>query len=119
MKSDKPIIVSMGEPSGISSEIIIKVWLKRDLYKIPPFILVDDLKKLNQVKSFFNLNAHFQVVTKDIDINEIFSRSLPVIDLKANIDFVPGIPDQAPQEGGRHDGSRLGPLRPWGGGGVQ
>ena len=55
MKSDKPIIVSMGEPSGISSEIIIKVWLKRDLYKIPPFILVDDLKKLNQVKSFFNL----------------------------------------------------------------
>ena len=48
MKSDKPIIVSMGEPSGISSEIIIKVWLKRDLYKIPPFILVDDLKKLNQ-----------------------------------------------------------------------
>ena len=39
MKSDKPIIVSMGEPSGISSEIIIKAWLKRDLYKIPPFIL--------------------------------------------------------------------------------
>ena len=29
MKSDKPIIVSMGEPSGISSEIIIKAWLKR------------------------------------------------------------------------------------------
>ena len=43
MKSDKPIIVSMGEPSGISSEIIIKAWLKRDLHKIPPFILVDDL----------------------------------------------------------------------------
>ena len=43
MKSDKPIIVSMGEPSGISSEIIIKVWLKRDLYKIPPFVIVDDL----------------------------------------------------------------------------
>ena len=48
MKPDKPIIVSMGEPSGISSEIIIKAWLKRDLHKIPPFILVDDLKKLNQ-----------------------------------------------------------------------
>ena len=53
MKSDKPIIVSMGEPSGISSEIIIKVWLKRNVYKIPPFVLVDDLQKLNQVKTFF------------------------------------------------------------------
>ena len=83
----------MGEPSGISSEIIIKAWLKRNLYKIPPFILVDDLKKLNQVKSFFNLKANFQVVTKDDDINRIFSRSIPVIDLKANIDFVPGHPD--------------------------
>ena len=65
----------MGEPSGISSEIIIKVWLKRNLYKIPPFILVDDLKKLNQAKRFFNLKANFQLVTKDDDINKIFSRN--------------------------------------------
>ena len=55
MKSDKPIIVSMGEPSGISSEIIIKVWLKRNVYKIPPFILVDDLQKLNQVYEYIIL----------------------------------------------------------------
>ena len=93
MKSNKPIIVSMGEPSGISSEIIIKVWLKRDLYKIPPFILIDDLKKLNQVNSFFNLKANFKEVNKDIDIDQIFLRSIPVFDLKANIDFVPGKPD--------------------------
>ena len=93
MKSSKPIIVSMGEPSGISSEIIIKAWLKRNLYKIPPFILVDDLKKLNQVNKFFNLKANFQAITKDNNINEIFSRSIPVIDLKANIDFNPGKPN--------------------------
>ena len=93
MKSSKPIIVSMGEPSGISSEIIIKVWLKRNLYKIPPFILVDDLRKLNQVNRFFNLKANFQAITQDNDINEIFSRSIPVIDLKANIDFNPGKPN--------------------------
>ena len=93
MKSSKPIIVSMGEPSGISSEIIIKVWLKRNLYKIPPFILVDDIKKLNQVNSLFNLKANFQAINKDNDINQIFSRSIPVIDLKANIDFYPGKPN--------------------------
>ena len=93
MKSSKPIIVSMGEPSGISSEIIIKVWLKRKLYKIPPFILVDDIKKLNQVNSLFNLKANFQAINKDNDINQIFSRSIPVIDLKANIDFYPGKPN--------------------------
>ena len=93
MKSSKPIIVSMGEPSGISSEIIIKVWLKRNLYRIPPFILVDDLKKLNQVNSLFNLKANFQAITSDNDINQIFSRSIPVLDLKANIDFYPGKPN--------------------------
>ena len=76
MKSDKPIIVSMGEPSGISTEIIIKAWLKRDLHKIPPFILVDDLKKLNQVNSLFNLKANFQEINKDNNINQIFSRSI-------------------------------------------
>ncbi len=93
MKSRKPIIVSMGEPSGISSEIIIKVWLKRKLYKIPPFVLVDDLKKLNQVNNAFNLKANFQTITKDNDIDKIFSRSIPIIDLKANIDFCPGEPN--------------------------
>ena len=93
MKSNKPIIVSMGEPSGISSEIIIKVWLKRDLYKIPPFILVDDLKKLNQVNSLFNLKANFKAINRKDDISQIFSTSIPVIDLNANINFCPGKPN--------------------------
>ena len=93
MRSNKPIIVSMGEPSGISSEIIIKVWLRRDLYKIPPFILVDDLKKLNQVNNFFGLKANFQSVTSNENVNQIFTKSIPVLDIKANIDFSPAKPD--------------------------
>ena len=31
---EKPIAVSMGEPSGVASELIIKAWLKRKIYKI-------------------------------------------------------------------------------------
>ena len=33
----KPIVVSMGEPSGISTEIILKSWKYRNKYKLPIF----------------------------------------------------------------------------------
>ena len=35
----KPIVVSMGEPSGISSEIIIKTWKFRKKFNLHPFLL--------------------------------------------------------------------------------
>ena len=33
----KPIVISMGEPSGISSEILIKTWINRKKKKLLPF----------------------------------------------------------------------------------
>ena len=33
----KPIVISMGEPSGISSEILIKTWINRKKKKTPTF----------------------------------------------------------------------------------
>ncbi len=89
----KPIIVTMGEPSGISSEIIIKTWLNVKK-KIPPFILVDDLSKLKQVNNLFNLGAKFYSVENRQNLSKIFHKAIPVIDLKANINFLPGKPSK-------------------------
>ena len=47
---NKPIAVTMGEPSGIASEIILKTWLSRKKNKIHPFFLIDDLKKLEKIR---------------------------------------------------------------------
>ena len=89
----KPIAVTMGEPSGISSEIIIKTWQKRKIYKIPPFVLIDDLQKLNRINEKFNYKVNFQSIKNIEKANEIFSKSIPVIDLDRKIKNVLGIPD--------------------------
>ena len=94
MKFNKPIVVTMGEPSGISSEIIIKTWLKRKSLNIPPFILIDDLEKLKKVNQIFNLQAKLQAICLNDDIFEIFKISLPVLDLQANIKPKLGIPSK-------------------------
>ncbi|MFL2661313.1 MAG: 4-hydroxythreonine-4-phosphate dehydrogenase PdxA [Alphaproteobacteria bacterium] len=91
--SQKPIAVTMGEPSGISSEIIIKAWKKRKEKKLPPFILVDDIQKLHQVNNLFDLDAHFHSIKNNEDPLKIFQHSLPVIDIRANIKLSLGKPD--------------------------
>ena len=84
----------MGEPSGIASEIIIKVWLKRKVFKIPPFILIDDYEKLEQINDYFNLKANFHLIMPGQDVSKIYPQSIPVIDLKANINLTLGKPNK-------------------------
>ncbi len=94
MKLRKPIIVTMGEPSGISSEIIIKTWLKRKSLNVPQFILIDDLPKLKKINRILSLQANFQTIQRVEDASKVFNISLPVLDLKANISPKLGIPDK-------------------------
>ena len=49
----KPIVISMGEPSGISSEILIKTWINRKRKKLLPFFVVDDKSKIEFVINLF------------------------------------------------------------------
>ena len=91
--SQKPIAITMGEPSGISSEIIIKAWKQRKDKKLPPFVLIDDIQKLKQVNELFRLDVHFHSIKKNEDPLKIFQDSLPVIDIKANIKLNLGKPD--------------------------
>ena len=78
MKLRKPIIVTMGEPSGISSEIIIKTWLKRKSLNVPQFILIDDLLKLKKINRILSLQANFQTIQRVEDAPKVFNISLPV-----------------------------------------
>ena len=82
---EKPIAISMGEPSGVASELIIKAWLKRKTYNIPPFVLVDDFYKLTELSKLFKLNAKFRVISDTHNALEVFDKEIPIIDLRANI----------------------------------
>ena len=52
-KEKKPIVISMGEPSGISSEILVKAWINRKKENLIPFV-VDDKAKIEFVINFLN-----------------------------------------------------------------
>ena len=47
----KPIVISMGEPSGIGTEILVKSWIERKKKKIAPFFVVDNFLRFKSIDS--------------------------------------------------------------------
>ena len=58
----KPLVITMGEPSGIASEIAIKSWINRKKLKLPSFFLLDDFNKIEFINKKFNLNANLKKI---------------------------------------------------------
>ncbi len=52
---NKPIVISMGEPAGIATEIILKAWKLRKKHQLYPFLLIDDFKKVELVNELLVL----------------------------------------------------------------
>jgi len=90
----KPIVVSMGEPSGINSEILIKTWIKRKKEKLLPFFVVDDKDKVEFIINFFKLKAKIRTIKDPNETLEVFDDYLPVYDLGKKIKFKLGHPDK-------------------------
>ena len=49
----KPIVVTMGDPSGIATEIVLKSWLNRKKEKLYPFFLVDNYERVKKGDKIF------------------------------------------------------------------
>ena len=89
----KPIVVSMGEPSGISSEIIIKAWKFRKKFNLHPFFVVDDNQKIEKMIDFLNLNIKTQIINDSSETIKYFSNKLPIYNIDKKIDFELGKPN--------------------------
>ena len=77
----KPIAITMGEPSGIASEIILKSWLLRRKKKLPPFFLVDCIKKLKKINQLFKLDVKLKSIKRPEDSLGVFQEYLPAVQL--------------------------------------
>ena len=66
----KPIVLTMGEPSGIATEIAIKSWLKRKKLDLPNFFLLDDFKKVDFINRKFNLKAKLVKISSAKEVNK-------------------------------------------------
>jgi len=88
----KPIAITMGEPSGISSEIVLKTWLNRKKKKLPNFFVIDDFNKIQYINQLFKLNVKFKLIKKPEEAEKYFESYLPIIDMKIKMHFNLGTP---------------------------
>jgi len=89
----KPIVLTMGEPSGIATEIAIKSWLKRKKLALPNFFLLDDFKKVDFINRKFNLKAKLVKISSAKEVNKYFSEYLPILDMEIKLKFILGKPN--------------------------
>ena len=78
MQKNKPICITMGEPSGISAEIIIKIWCKRKKLKISPFFIFDDPERLEKISNFLGIKVPIKIINNESESLNIFDKCLPV-----------------------------------------
>lgn len=81
----KPIVITMGDPAGISTEIILKTWLNRKTEKLHPFFIVDCEKRIKKIIKFLNLDIHVKTIRDPIDTKNIFEKYLPIFKLDKEV----------------------------------
>ena len=89
----RPIVLTMGEPSGIATEIAIKSWIKRKILNLPTFFLLDDFRKVDFINRKFNLKAKLVKISKAKEAKQYFDEYLPILDMKINLKFNLGKPN--------------------------
>ena len=91
--NNKPIVITMGDPSGISGEILLKTWLERNKESIPIFFSIDSPERLNNISDFFKLNVPIKEINNPIEAGDYFSKFLPVLSLNSKIESKLGSPN--------------------------
>ncbi|MBL4603674.1 MAG: 4-hydroxythreonine-4-phosphate dehydrogenase PdxA [Emcibacteraceae bacterium] len=91
-ESSLPIAVTIGDPSGIGPEVIMKAWYKRKEFTLSPFFVIGSVKLIQQQASLLNLDIPVSNITRPSQAVHVFASTLPVLDLGLGDDFEFGIP---------------------------
>ncbi|MEQ8745152.1 4-hydroxythreonine-4-phosphate dehydrogenase PdxA [Pyruvatibacter sp.] len=73
-----PLAVTMGEPSGIGGEILIKAWLSRLTHDLPAFVAIDDPARLAAEAASLGVDVPIVRVSSARQAFDAFAHSLPV-----------------------------------------
>ncbi|MCC3859961.1 4-hydroxythreonine-4-phosphate dehydrogenase PdxA [Pseudemcibacter aquimaris] len=77
-----PIAVTIGEPSGIGPEIIIKTWFKRREHNLPPFFVIGSPTSIQQHANQIKLPIPIEIIQSPSECYQVYNKALPVIDLE-------------------------------------
>jgi 4-hydroxythreonine-4-phosphate dehydrogenase len=89
-----PIAVTIGEPSGIGPEVLIKSWFKRREHSIPPFFVIGSPDIIQKHAQQIRLPIPLEVIEHPSEAIEIYNRCLPIVDLGLDNDFHFAVPGQ-------------------------
>ncbi len=87
-----PFALSIGEPSGIGPEIILKSWAERSEQKLPDFFVVGSEQIMLKTAQKIGLDIPLQKITTPMQVSTIFQNALPVLDIERDADFEFGNP---------------------------
>ena len=88
-----PLCVTMGEPSGIGSEITLRAW-RHFSAQGPCFFAIDDPERLARLSGELGLDVPIRVVADPQEAGRVFPDALPVLPLESQVKAVAGIPDR-------------------------
>jgi 4-hydroxythreonine-4-phosphate dehydrogenase len=92
--SQRPILLTQGDPAGIGPELSLKAWIERNERALPPFAVLSDPEFLAHVAQGYGWNVPITVVQPE-QVIDTFANALPVISLKGSVSAQPGRPDAA------------------------
>ena len=85
-----PLAVSLGDPAGIGPEVVAKCWDERSRYNLPPFVAIGDPRSVGTV-----WDGPIELITDPREADSAFDVGLPMIQLAAAEENVPGHPSVA------------------------
>ena len=95
IENNLPIAVTIGEPSGVGPEVILKCWYKRAEYVLPNFFVIGSAEIMKKTAAQLNLNIPVSTINFPEQTENVFHTALPVLDLDISKEFEYGKPLQS------------------------
>ena len=88
MNNPLPLVVALGDPSGVGPEIAAKAWDQRDAAELPPFFVIGDQRSIEAVWA-----GPIHRINNPAEATACFRTALPVLHLEDGGAITPGVPN--------------------------
>jgi 4-hydroxythreonine-4-phosphate dehydrogenase len=87
-----PLAISMGEPAGIGTEILLMAWIKGRKDSVPYF-LIDDIERVKKIRDNLGFDIALTEITEPAQALGIYENALPVLHQPQSGQATVGRPD--------------------------
>jgi len=89
-RSQLPLALTMGEPSGVGPEITLKAWTERQREGLPPFFAIGNASYYAELADALGLDVALKGITTPEKALRTFDKALPVMPVELGAAVTPG-----------------------------